>query len=210
MLKVKWLKPLIFAAAAVPALLLALDAALGRLGVNPIEEITHRTGKSTIVLLGLTLAVTPLRRLTGWNEAIRVRRMLGLFTFFYACLHFLTWMVLDLFFDWGAIAGDIADRPYITVGFTALMLLVPLALTSTRGMIRRLGGRRWQQLHRLVYLVAGLGLLHFFWSQKKDISEPLIFLVVFAALAAFRLAPLRRKRTAPVGPRPAPEAAPEG
>jgi sulfoxide reductase heme-binding subunit YedZ len=179
----------VFAAALVPALLLALDFGRDALGANPIEEVTHRTGKSAIVLLGLTLAVTPLRRLTGWNGVIRLRRMLGLFTYFYAVLHFLTWMVLDLYFDWGAIGGDIVDRPYITVGFTALVLLTPLAITSTRGWVRRLGGRRWQLLHRLVYAVALLALVHFFWSQKRDISEPVIFAAGFGLLLAVRLVP---------------------
>ncbi|HSE28537.1 MAG TPA: protein-methionine-sulfoxide reductase heme-binding subunit MsrQ [Gemmatimonadales bacterium] len=183
-----------FAAALVPALLLVLDFARDALGTNPIEEITHRTGKTTIVLLGLTLAVTPVRRLTGWNGLVKLRRMLGLLTYFYAVLHFLTWMVLDLFFDWGAIGGDIVDRPYITVGFTALLLLTPLAVTSTNGWIRRLGGKRWQRLHRLVYAVALLALVHFFWSQKKDVSEPTIFATAFAALLAARLLPVPRRR----------------
>ena len=146
------------------------------------------------MLLGLTLAVTPVRRFSGWNGLIRLRRMLGLFTYFYAVLHFLTWMVLDLFFDWGAIGGDIVDRPYITVGFTALLLLTPLAVTSTNGWIRRLGGKRWQRLHRLVYAVALLALVHFFWSQKKDISEPTIFATAFGALLAARLLPVPRRR----------------
>lgn len=149
------------------------------------------------MLLGLTLAVTPLRRFSGWSGAIRLRRMLGLFTFFYASLHFLTWLVLDLFFDWSLIGGDILERPYITVGFTALLLLVPLAITSTTGWIRRLGGRNWQRLHRLVYLVAGLGLVHFFWSQKKDISEPTLFALAIGALLLARLLPVPRRRRAP-------------
>ncbi|HJS48051.1 MAG TPA: protein-methionine-sulfoxide reductase heme-binding subunit MsrQ [Gemmatimonadales bacterium] len=183
-----------------PALLLLLDFARDGLGTNPIEEVTHRTGKTTIVLLGLTLAVTPFRRFTGWNSAIRLRRMLGLFTFFYATLHFLTWLGLDLFFDWSLIGGDILDRPYITVGFTALLLLLPLAVTSTTGWIRRLGGRRWQLLHRLVYLVALLALVHFFWSQKKDVSEPTIFATAFGALLLARLLPVPRRRA---GTRPA-------
>lgn len=170
-----------------------LDFARDALGANPIEEVTHRTGKSALVLLGLALAVTPVRRFTGWNGAIKLRRMLGLFAFFYAGLHFLTWMVLDLFFDWGAIGADIVDRPYITVGFTALLLLLPLAVTSTSGWIRRLGGKRWQRLHRLVYLVALLALVHFFWSQKKDVSEPTIFATAIGALLAARLLPVPRR-----------------
>jgi sulfoxide reductase heme-binding subunit YedZ len=174
-----------------------LDFARDALGANPIEEITHRTGKSALVLLGLSLAVTPVRRFTGWNGAIKLRRMLGLFAFFYAALHFLTWMVLDLFFEWSAIGGDIVDRPYITVGFTAFVLLIPLAVTSTAGWVRRLGGKRWQRLHRVVYAIAFLALVHFFWSQKKDISEPTIFATAIGALLAARLLPVPRRAPAP-------------
>jgi sulfoxide reductase heme-binding subunit YedZ len=133
-----------------------------------------------------SLSITPLRRVTGWNELIKYRRMLGLFAFFYAALHFATYMVLDLFFDFAAIAKDILKRPYITVGFTALVLMIPLATTSTSAMIRRLG-KRWQQLHRLVYVIAILGVLHFYWLVKSDIRRPAQYGAVLLLLLGFRL-----------------------
>ncbi|MFO7541945.1 MAG: protein-methionine-sulfoxide reductase heme-binding subunit MsrQ [Thiobacillus sp.] len=158
----------------------------GGLGANPIEFVTRSTGTWTLVGLLVTLSVTPLRRLTGRAELIRFRRMLGLFTFFYAGLHFATYVWLDQFFDPAAIARDIVKRPFITVGFTAFVLLTPLAATSTHTMMRRLG-RRWQQLHRLVYLIALLGVIHFLWLVKKDLTEPLIYGGVLALLLALRL-----------------------
>jgi methionine sulfoxide reductase heme-binding subunit len=144
-----------------------------------------------------TLAVTPLRRLTGWNRMVQLRRPLGLFAFFYATLHFLTYIVLDLFFDFGLVAEDILKRPYITVGFTAFLLLVPLAFTSTRGWIRRLG-RNWLRLHRLIYPAAALAVLHFYWkkSAKADVSEPLLFAAILATLLLLRLV-LRVRRHKP-------------
>ncbi len=158
----------------------------GGLGANPIEFVTRSTGTWTLVGLMVTLSVTPLRRLTGVAELIRYRRMLGLFTFFYACLHFVTYVWLDQFFDPAAIARDIVKRPFITVGFAAFMLLIPLAATSTRAMIRRLG-RRWQSLHRAVYLIAVLGVVHYLWLVKKDLTEPLVYGAVLALLLAMRL-----------------------
>lgn len=158
----------------------------GGLGANPIEFITHSTGTWTLVGLMVTLSVTPLRRLTGCTELIRSRRMLGLFTFFYACLHFVTYVWLDQFFDPAAIARDIIKRPFITIGFAAFVLLIPLAVTSTHAMMRRLG-RRWQQLHRLVYLVAMLGVVHYVWLVKKDLTQPLIYGAVLALLLIMRL-----------------------
>ena len=158
----------------------------GSLGANPIEFITRSTGTWTLVGLMVTLSVTPLRRLTGRAELIRFRRMLGLFAFFYACLHFVTYIWLDQFFDPAAIAKDIVKRPFITVGFTAFLLLIPLAATSTRAMIRRLG-RRWQQLHRLVYAIAILGVVHYLWLVKKDLTEPLIYGGVLALLLLMRM-----------------------
>jgi len=131
--------------------------------------------------------VTPLRRLTGWNALIGLRRMLGLYAFFYACLHMLTWLVLDHFFDWAEIARDIAKRSYITAGFTAFMLLIPLAATSTDGMVRRLGGRRWKRLHRTVYLIGTLAVLHFLWLVKADIREPMFYGIVLVLLLGFPL-----------------------
>ena len=158
----------------------------GELGANPIEFITRSTGTWTLVGLLVTLSVTPLRRLTGRADLVRYRRMLGLFAFFYACLHFVTYVWLDQFFDPAAIARDIVKRPFITVGFTAFVLLLPLAMTSTHAMMRRLG-RHWQQLHRLIYVIALLGVIHFMWLVKKDLTEPLIFGAMLALLLALRL-----------------------
>jgi sulfoxide reductase heme-binding subunit YedZ len=165
--------------------LLALGVS-GGLGANPIEFITRSTGTWTLVGLLVTLSVTPLRRLTGRADLLRFRRMLGLFTFFYACLHFVTYIWLDQFFDPAAIARDIVKRPFITVGFTAFVLLIPLAATSTHAMMHRLG-RRWQLLHRLVYPIAMLVVTHFLWLVKKDLTEPLIFGAVLALLLVLRL-----------------------
>jgi sulfoxide reductase heme-binding subunit YedZ len=179
----------------IPAGILAWRAYTGGLGANPIEFITLHTGFWTLVFLLVTLAVTPVRRVTGWNRIIQFRRLLGLFAFFYATLHFLTYVTLDLFFDFGAIAADIVKRPYITVGFTAFLLLIPLAVTSTKGSIRRLG-RNWLRLHRLVYVSATLAVLHFYWkkSAKSDIAEPLIFAAILASLLLFRVIYVLRKR----------------
>ena len=158
----------------------------GELGANPIEFITRSTGTWTLVGLLVTLSVTPLRRLTGRAGLVRYRRMLGLFTYFYACLHFVIYVWLDQFFGPAAIARDIVKRPFITVGFTAFVLLLPLAMTSTHAMMRRLG-RHWQQLHRLIYVIALLGVIHFMWLVKKDLTEPLIFGAMLALLLALRL-----------------------
>jgi sulfoxide reductase heme-binding subunit YedZ len=176
-----------------PLALLLLDALLGRLGANPIERVTHWTGTTALTLLLATLAVTPVRRLTGWNRIAPLRRTLGLAAFFYAMLHFLTYVALDLFFDFGLVAEDILKRPYITVGFAAFLLLVPLAVTSTRGWIRRLG-RNWQRLHRLVYAAAGLAVLHYFWKVKADTARPLLFAGALALLLVLRLPVFARPR----------------
>lgn len=187
------LKPAIFLVALIPFALLLADAFGGRLGANPVEAITHRTGDWTLRMLLITLAVTPLRRLTGWNRLARVRRMLGLFAFFYACLHLLTYIWLDQFFDLGAVVEDVVKRPYITVGFTSFLLLLPLAATSTDRMARRLGGRRWRRLHRLAYVTAAGGILHFLWLVKADLREPAIYLAVFAVLMAARIPTVARQ-----------------
>lgn len=181
-----WFKLAIFLACLVPLAQLAFNAYTGDLGANPIETITRFTGSWSLIILIASLAVTPLRRITGRNELIKLRRMLGLFAFFYAALHFATYMVLDLYFDFPAILKDILKRPYITVGFTALVLMIPLAVTSTAGMIRRLG-KRWQQLHYLVYVIAVLGVVHFYWLVKADISRPVQYGAVLALLLAYRL-----------------------
>ena len=180
-------KPLVFVACLVPALLLGWDAFTGGLGVNPIEDITHRTGDWALRLLLVTLAVTPLRRLAGWHGLVRFRRMLGLFAFFYAVLHFSTYLVFDHFFDLLLIIDDVAERKYVTAGFVGFVLMIPLAVTSTQGWIRRLG-RRWTALHRLVYASAVAGVVHFLWLVKIDIGEPLVYAAVLVILLGVRMA----------------------
>jgi sulfoxide reductase heme-binding subunit YedZ len=179
-------KPALFVACLLPLALLVWRVVDGSAGPNPVEAITHATGDWALRVLLATLAVTPLRRLTGWSWLVRLRRMLGLYAFFYAALHFAAYLWLDQFFDWQAIVADIAKRPYITVGFAALVLMVPLAVTSTRGWIRRLGPR-WKQLHRLVYTIGVLGVLHYLWLVKADLLEPAIYAAVLAVLLALRL-----------------------
>jgi sulfoxide reductase heme-binding subunit YedZ len=173
------------------------------LGADPVAAITHGTGDWTLRLLLLCLAMTPLRRLTGKPWPIRFRRLIGLYAFFYACLHFGTYLVLDLGGYWSQIFADIVKRPYITVGFTAWLLLLPLAVTSTRGWIRRLG-RRWGQLHKAVYVAGVLGVVHFWWLVKSDVREPLLYATVLAALLGVRLWWWRRR------PAPAAQAPPRG
>jgi len=185
--KLKIAKAAVFLASLTPLYCLAYFALTDNLGANPIEVITHWTGDSTIIFLLITLTVTPLRKISGWNDAIKFRRMLGLFAFFYACLHFTTYIWLDQFFDVRGMVKDIAKRPFITVGFASFVLLIPLALTSTTAMVRRLG-KRWQQVHRLVYFAAAGGVIHYWWLVKKDIRWPLTFGVVLALLLAFRAA----------------------
>jgi sulfoxide reductase heme-binding subunit YedZ len=189
-------KPLVVAAALLPLAYLALGAWRGGLGANPIETITRSTGVWTLRVMLITLAVTPLRWLTGWNEVIRVRRMLGLFAFFYGSLHLMTYLWLDQFFDWAAIAKDVVKRPFITAGFSAYVLLVPLAITSTAGMIRRLGGRAWRRLHRLAYVAAALGVVHYWWLVKLDTRPPRNYGIVLAILLSIRVwVYVRRRQT---------------
>jgi len=190
-------KVLVFAAALLPFLRLAVRAFADDLGANPIEFITRNTGDWTLYFLCITLAVTPLRRLLGWPWLIRLRRMLGLFAFFYASLHFLTFLWFDHFFDLASMWKDVLKRPFITVGFAAFVLLVPLAATSTNAMVRRLGGKRWQWLHRAIYLIAPLGILHFWWMKagKQDFGQPILFGAIVAVLLAARL--WIRARSAP-------------
>ncbi len=187
-------KPLVFLACLLPFLLVAGDAfeLTGSLGANPVEEILDRFGNWGLRFVMVTLAVTPLRRLTGWNWLARFRRMLGLFTFFYVLLHFLTWLVLDQGVLMSAIVEDIVERPFITIGFVALLLLTALAATSTSGMRRRLG-RRWQHLHYTVYAAAVLGVWHYWWQVKKDITEPLIYTAILAILLGARLLAAKRR-----------------
>ena len=193
----RFLKPGVFLLCLLPLAFLAWDGVNAGLGANPIEAITHRTGDWALYMLLLTLTITPLRRLFGWGWAMRLRRMLGLYAFFYACLHFLTYLVLDQFFDWPAIAKDIVKRPYITVGFTAFVLLWPLAITSTNAMMRRLG-RRWLQLHQLVYVIAVLAVFHYLWLVKADILQPLIYALILLFLLILRL----KRRHPATSPRP--------
>ena len=181
------IKPFVFIAALGPLAYLLLGAWRGSLGANPIETITRSTGLWTLRLMLITLAVTPARWLTGWNDIIRVRRMLGLFAFFYGSLHLLTYVWLDQFFDWAAIVKDVAKRPFITAGFSAYVLLVPLAITSTAGMIRRLGGRAWRRLHRLAYVAAALGVVHYWWLVKADIRPPRNYAILLALLLMVRV-----------------------
>jgi sulfoxide reductase heme-binding subunit YedZ len=187
------LKALAWAGSLAPAAWLVAGWFRGWLGVNPIETLTHVTGMTTLVLLLVTLSVTPVRRLTGWNPLIRLRRPLGLFAYFYAALHFGIWAVLDLGLRLDWVGEDIVERPYITVGMTALVLLTPLALTSTRGWIRRLG-RRWALLHRAVYLAAALGVIHFYWLVKADVRLPLLLGAILALLLGFRVWTWRKRR----------------
>lgn len=183
----KWFKLALFPLCLAPLALLVVDAYRDNLGANPIEVITHSTGTWTLVFLLITLGITPLRRLTGVNALIKLRRMLGLFAFFYACLHFVTYFWLDQFFDWPGIVKDVIKRPFITVGFTSFLLLLPLALTSTNAMMKRLGGRRWQWLHRLVYVIAIGGVVHYLWLVKKDLTQPLIYAAVLGLLLGYRI-----------------------
>jgi len=194
-------KPLVFVLCLLPAAWLLAGITgwpTAQLGANPVEAIQDTLGIWGLRLLLVTLTVTPLRELGGWPRLLAFRRMLGLYAFFYVVLHFLFYLFVDQAFDWPQLLADIAKRPYITVGFTALLLLVPLALTSTRRAMRRLG-RRWQKLHRLVYPVAILGCVHFWWQVKADIREPLIYAAITGLLLGWRLhRHLRRRATHPV------------
>jgi sulfoxide reductase heme-binding subunit YedZ len=192
----KWaIKPLVFAACAAPALLMTLGilAAVGKisaspmdLGADPVDRLLHACGITALNMLLITLLVTPARLVSGWNHLLRLRRMLGLFAAFYALAHFTVYAWLDQGLDLKAIGADIVKRPYITIGMLALLLLVPLAVTSTNRMMRRLG-RRWQKLHRLVYLVTLFGVWHYWWQVKKDIREPLLYAGIFLVLMAWRM-----------------------
>lgn len=195
LLNSKWSKPVVFLICLVPLAALGWRALHGELTANPIEFITHATGDWTLRFLIITLCVTPFRKILHLPELIRFRRMLGLFAFFYACLHFTTYIWLDKFFDLSEMWKDIAKRKYITVGFTAFLLLIPLAITSTTGWIRRLGGKRWQQLHRLIYFSAALGVIHYYWLVKSAIIRPLTYGAVVAVLLLWRLfASLTKKK----------------
>jgi methionine sulfoxide reductase heme-binding subunit len=199
--QLKWTKAAVFALCLIPLGRLIWAGTHHGLGANPIEYITRSTGWWTLTFLLITLSVTPVRRLTQSSWLLRLRRMLGLFAFFYVCLHFTTYIWLDQFFDVKSMLKDIVKRPFITVGFTAFMLLIPLAATSTNAMVRRLGARRWQLLHRLVYLIAVLGVLHYWWLVKKDITEPVLFAALLGLL--FLLRAIYRARRASASSPPA-------
>ena len=178
-------KPVLFLACLVPFIALVVGAVNNTLGINPVETMTHETGEWTLRLLLVTLAITPLRRLSGKSWLIKLRRMLGLYTFFYACLHLITYIWLDQYFDWMEIIRDIPKRPFITVGFAAFVLLIPLAVTSNNKMMRRLK-KNWVKLHKLVYVIAVLGVLHFLWLVKADTLEPLIYASILLILLGYR------------------------
>jgi len=190
-------KPLVFLLCLVPAALVVGDlfGITGNLGANPIEEIQDRFGNWGLRFILLTLAVTPLAKITGRNWLIRFRRMLGLFAFFYVLLHFLTWLILDQRLDLAAIGEDIVKRPFITIGFAGLLILLALAATSTAGIRRRMG-KRWQKLHYGVYIAGILGVWHYWWQVKLDVSDPAIYAVLLALLLGFRLVTRYRRRTA--------------
>ena len=197
----KWSKPVVFLLCLLPLAALGWRALHGELTANPIEFITHATGDWTLRFLIITLCVTPFRKIVHLPELIRFRRMLGLFAFFYACLHFTTYIWLDKFFDLSEMWKDIAKRRYITVGFTAFLLLIPLAITSTAGWIRRLGGKRWQLLHRLIYVSATLGVIHYYWLVKSAVIRPLTYGAIVAVLLLWRLfASLSKKKQMRVEP----------
>lgn len=186
-LRNKWLKVCVFLACLVPLGLLLWRGFTGGLGANPVEFITHATGDWTIRFLVITLAITPFRQAFGVPDLIRFRRMLGLFAFFYGCLHFTTYIWLDKFFNLQDMWKDVFKRPFITVGFTAFVLMIPLALTSTAGWIRRLGGKRWQMLHRLIYFSAIFAVIHYYWLVKSDVRKPLFYGGCVALLLLWRL-----------------------
>lgn len=186
--QISLIKSAVFIAALLP-FLWGLWLVLRQVPVDPLEYITHETGDWALYLLCITLAVTPLRRLSGWNWLVKLRRMLGLFTFFYALLHFIAFLWFDHFFDVAAMLVDVAKRPFILVGFTAFVLLIPLAATSTNAMIKRLGGKRWQWLHRLIYLIAPLAVLHFWWMKaaKNNLAQPALFAAIVIMLLGMRV-----------------------
>lgn len=181
------LKAALFLASLYPLLRLVWFAYSDQLGANPIELITRSLGTWTLVFLLITLSITPLRRLSGWSWLIKLRRMAGLYAFFYALLHFITYIWLDQFFDLASIYKDVIKRPFITIGFAAFVLLIPLALTSTNAMIKKLGGKRWQMLHSLIYPIAIFAVLHYWWLVKKDITQPVIYAAILLVLLLYRV-----------------------
>jgi methionine sulfoxide reductase heme-binding subunit len=212
------LKPIAFVAALGPVAWLVWAGLTGNLSVDPLADLTNETGLWTLRFICITLAVTPVRRLTGWNELIRFRRMIGLFAFFYGSLHFLIYVIADRFAGldfpdgfvaWStvmnlakSVASDVYKRPFITIGFTTLMLLLPLAVTSTAGWIRRLGGKQWQTLHRLIYVAGITAILHYWWLVKADVTSPQRYAIAIGVLLVFRLAWARRRAGRPASAQP--------
>jgi sulfoxide reductase heme-binding subunit YedZ len=192
--QIRWIKVGLFTLGLLPFVRLVVAVFIDQLGANPVEFITRNTGDWTLYLLCLALAITPLRKLTGWNWLIKLRRMTGLFAFFYVTLHFITFLWFDHAFNVVTMFNDVVKRPFITVGFAAFILLIPLAVTSTNAMVKRLGGKRWQWLHRLVYVIVPLGVLHFWWMKaaKNNLFEPFLFAVLVAILLAVRVVWRRR------------------
>jgi len=199
----KWTKLPVFLLCLVPLGILVFRALTANLGANPVEFIQHATGDWTLRFLVITLCISPFRKLLKLPDLIRFRRMLGLFAFFYACLHFLTYLGPDQSFDLAAMWKDVAKRPFITMGFAAFVLLIPLALTSTAGWIRRLGGRRWQLLHRLIYLSAICGVIHYYWLVKSAVLRPLTYAAIVAVLLLWRIVDwlIRRSRATAATPK---------
>ncbi|MGA7160472.1 MAG: protein-methionine-sulfoxide reductase heme-binding subunit MsrQ [Bacteroidota bacterium] len=184
---VSLVKPLVFISCLLPIIVLSWNGLHDKLSANPISDITNETGLWTLRFIVITLALTPLRKVMGWHWLIKFRRMIGLFAFFYGFLHFTTYIWLDQFFDWQSMAADISKRPFITVGFASFVLMVPLAVTSTQKMIRRLGGKRWDILHRLIYFTGVGAVIHYMWLVKVVIYRQIIYAAIVAALLLFRL-----------------------
>lgn len=194
MTDVKFNKILISVNAMIPLALLAYDGFRGQLGANPVEFFIRTTGVLTLTFVLVTLAVTPLRKLLNWNEAIKYRRMLGLYAFFYGCLHLSSYIVFDRGLSLSSTVADVIQRPFITIGMAAYLMMVPLAVTSTNGMVKRLGGKRWQRLHRLIYLIGALGVIHFYMLVKSDIFYPVIFGIMASALLLYRVYARQQKK----------------
>lgn len=192
-LRARWLKPLAFGVSLVPLGMLVYGFLRNDLGANPIEYITHATGDWTLRFLLITLAITPVRKVFGLPDLIRYRRMLGLFAFFYGCLHLTTWLWLDKFFDLPEMWADVVKRRFITAGMLGFSLMIPLALTSTTGWIRRIGGKNWQRLHRLVYASAAAGVVHYYWLVKSDVRKPVMYGGILAVLLTWRLVASRQR-----------------
>ncbi len=193
--RIKWAKPIVFVLCAIPAASLVFNIATGNISADPIDDLTHVTGEWGMRLLLLTLAITPLRYITGINQLILLRRMLGVYAFFYILLHFLTWLVIDNFFDFQRIIEDIFERYYILFGSLAFLMMIPLAATSTNRMVRWLGSKRWIKLHKLIYPLSILGIVHFYLQVKADITQPVIYAAILAVLLGYRIWKSKNKST---------------